>query len=121
MTTRIELLNDSTTFIDVDPDFEVEDNESINILYEQTLTGRASSFNYGTNRSFNLPFSAINNSEAEKVNDWWHSQSDLKLTLDLSNSSDNLNVRITNREQPFSRLRKPYFDVFVGNINLTAI
>lgn len=73
-------------------------------------------------RKFTLPLTWVNSSDRALVNSWWESGANLRFIEDSTYTGSYYDVRITGNEEPFTKYKEPYFQVyFDGQIVLETV
>lgn len=112
------LFIDSSTGIDVDPEWSYEDMGKKIEDRHRARDGSEYVYKWGEFDRFKVPVSYVNSEFKSVVNSWWSSNVDLKWMEE--GGSVVYDVRITNSEKPINSVIRPYNDLFSGVIELES-
>lgn len=110
-------LSDSTITVSLDVDWEFQHNAQLIIERDLTVGGAAVDKLWSRFDAFELPISYLQSSDADLINEWWRDTEQLVFNFDGSC----YDVRITNEDQPFRSLNRPYQDLWQGTIIIQTI
>jgi len=111
------LFIDSSTGVDVDPEWDLALEDSKIEDQHRALDGSRYVYKWGRYRRWKVPVSFVDSSFRFHVNTWWLSNAQL-LWMDNSGSTDVFSVQIVNDSIPVGGYVKPYTDLFAGVIEL---
>ena len=110
------LFVNSSTGLDIDPEYDYEEGAEKQESSHRSMTGRLYKYKWGSFRSFKFSTQFVNSSFMSIVNSWWESNTELKFMK--TNGTEVYSVRIENRETPIRQVIEPYDDLFKGRIEL---
>lgn len=110
-----------TTDIVLKPTWDYETNRTLNKVTTETIEGRLANYVWSDYYSFKVPIEFLCTSDTSMINEWWEDGSNLRFTDASSDASRYFSVKITNLEQPFSMLMKPYNNQYRGVLILETI
>ena len=108
------LFADSSTSIQLEPEYGFENRHSKIQSTLRTQDGGLKQYKFGEFPAFSVPVKFVNSSDRYQIHEWWNDNTDLVFEW---HGSD-YNVRITNRREPLNKNTKPYNSLFEGKIEL---
>jgi len=116
MSAPFRLFIDSSTGVDVYPEYSyTQDFQKVETSH-RTKGGRLFRYKYGEFKVFKFGVEYVNSEFKSIVNSWWNTNTEL-LFMEVG-ATQVYSVRIDNRRLPVSRPVKPYSDLFKGKIEL---
>ncbi len=107
-----------TLDIIISPQWDYSQRRTLNKVDTQTLGGVSANYLYSSHYTFKVPIDYLCHSDTSAINGWWRDGSNLRFTDNSSDSSRYFSVYITNLDQPFHKLKKPYNDTYRGFLQL---
>jgi len=115
------IVHSTVDSMEILPELDISRPEELLKKNRFTLAGRLAQFYENkTDNKLNFSLTYMTNSDASLINQWWTDQTVLNVVeefLDITSST----YFITNQEQPFSQLHRPYNDLWQGQIILEEV
>ena len=114
---QFRLFVDSSTGIDIDPEYDMKLSGLKIEDVHRTLGGVEYRYKWGDYDRVEFSLQWVNSSTMAIVNSWWSSNTNLQF-METDVAGTELNVRLVNKTKPIDRYIKPYTDMFMGKIQL---
>ncbi|HKJ88821.1 MAG TPA: hypothetical protein VKA48_09970 [Gammaproteobacteria bacterium] len=113
---QFRLFEDSSTGVDVDPEWEYAEVNQKQESSHRTRSGRLYRYLWGTYRRWRVPVAFVDETFKSQVNSWWGGNE--KLLWMEEGGTEVYSVQIVNAELPVGNPIRPYTDLFQGVIEL---
>jgi len=110
------LFVDSSTGVDVYPEYDFDDSEKKIESRHRTRDGSEFVYKWSEYSVIKMSVMYVNSAFKSQVNEWWSNNTNL-LWMETG-GTDVTSVRLTNTTKPISKVIKPYYDLFQGKIEL---
>lgn len=111
------LFSDSSTSVTINPEWGYADPKAKIQARHRSTTGAEYSYTYATYQTFKVPVSYVTSADRYQIQQWWESNTSLSW---MEEGTTAVTVRITNDTFPLSKRNKPYYDLFMGELELST-
>ena len=112
------LFVDSSTGVDIDPEYDYKEQDFKVEDKHRTRSGREYRYKWGDVEKITMGMRFVNSSTMSQINDWWKDNTDL-LWMEVGGSSVS-SFHLSNKSKPIDKRIKPYTDQFAGKIELES-
>jgi len=110
------LFVDSSTGIDVEPEYDFEQTAKKEQSMHRTPTGKKYKYTWGTWQKFEFSVMYVNSSYMSIVNSWWENNTELLFMK--TGGTQVYSIRVEGNDAPIRNVIAPYDDLFEGTIVL---
>jgi hypothetical protein len=118
MTIKYELGINSADAIQLYPEYDYKEPEKIIESSHRTLSGREYHYKFGDFRHFEFSLKFVSLANADIVNSWYNTRTELKFFVSSDTTTDVFSVMIMNRQSPLAEFIKPYVTYKKGKLIL---
>lgn len=116
MTSRFMLFADSSTAVELTPEWDQVDKTTRLGVQHRTRNGGLFRYKFGEYFKLAVSLTEVASADASQINSWWGGTADLLWTAD--SGSTVTSCQIFNKEKPLGQYDKPYDTLFKGKIEL---
>lgn len=119
MSLSVRIWNQSSSFVELAPQWSME--EDIDKIYNlnRTPTGNATLYTYATWREWKIPLRLVPSSVAAWVNSLYTGERSCRLEVIENGVSQVYSVMIVNKESPFTQFAAPHYNYYNGELKLS--